>query len=443
MFNNMSKKIKLGLAVSHLRLRLDIRNMVEVLAEKTELHVFASKTDLDFIDCECFKYDVADIELNASTRVLTRLYDLFKEMPLHPEPYIDYVERGLERRGLGLKKSLGMAKVKMRDKVSFKFKYDNFLNRIGNQSDLIEGLDVFIGVTDVVSDQLYSNVLKAEIPFYVYVTSWDHPPKFTRFLKHGVKYLVWGEGMREDLIDLHGINEDNIKVVGSSQFSNLHEYLATENYEKPEKTSKYIYYIATFGYPLILNQELSVIRKLSEILYSVDPLVKILFRPYPLLGDQGEYDELSALKNIVFDAFDPQSKKVFFNEDDILHKYDRIQNAEAVFHMGTTMGLEAAFFDVPVYCFSGDQFDDVSGNVPQGSVLSKSFNQWHLQKYFMIPDYKNVIISFAELATAVDDIVAGNTDLKYNTKIRSWLNLKSSEEFIGDLLLLTTTNTKL
>ena len=61
---------------------------------------------------------------------------------------------------------------------------------------------------------------------------------------NNVHYLVWSIGIKNDLIELHGIKNENIRIFGATQLMYLQEfeYLLKSRFDIPAK--KYDVYIA-------------------------------------------------------------------------------------------------------------------------------------------------------------------------------------------------------
>ena len=57
----------------------------------------------------------------------------------------------------------------------------------------------------------------------VYVYSWDHIYKNIFFSNRVFLYLVWDYEQKEELVFVHGIDKNKIKVIGST-FHHVHDY---------------------------------------------------------------------------------------------------------------------------------------------------------------------------------------------------------------------------
>ena len=140
------------------------------------------------------------------------------------------------------------------------FSYDRLIRNLRYKGETpIGDIDEFIGFTEFPSDYLTARLLKESRPLKIYVYSWDHPCKHTRFSQY-FSYKVWSDEIRQDLISLQRIPEENIKVCGSSQFSKLFDYLNSTGSRENPFGFPYIYYCCAIGITELIPQETAIIK---------------------------------------------------------------------------------------------------------------------------------------------------------------------------------------
>jgi len=405
-----------------------MRELLDDLGERYDLHVYVRESDMEFVTEKYTVHNLSDYPRSPWFRLLTAIYEYTGALPTKEKYYIDYSQRKIDRISSRITRWRLELKLRLRRFFPLQLKYSRFLKWLARDYPSLSEYDVFFGVTDVVDDQLYADVIHQGIPFYIYIVSWDHPPKFTRFLQEEATYLVWGEEMANDMNIFHRVSLRNSLVVGAGQFNRLYEFIQEATNDTGGKPpTDYIYYIGTFGYDKLVKQELVVIKSTCELLRKIAPEIKVVFRPYPLLAKQGFYEELEKIDNLEFDSYSPVSRSTLFEVEDLEEKYHTIKNAKAVIHMGTTMGLEAALLDVPVVCFNGKAFDDKE--VRLTSRLSTSYFQWHLSKYLLLDEFESVVNNYEALENVLVKILKGNYDYSYNEKLKSWVDVSGRSGF--------------
>ena len=106
---------------------------------------------------------------------------------------------------------------------------------------------------------------------FIYVYSWDHAFKHTRFSKK-VEYFVWSEGIKDDLINIQQINPNKIHVTGSTQLGYLFNFKIDNTNNKYSKP--YYYYGCGIGILSLVDKEISLIQKLSETISRINKISK-------------------------------------------------------------------------------------------------------------------------------------------------------------------------
>jgi hypothetical protein len=282
--------------------------------------------------------------------------------------------------------------------------YDAYLSGLqySGQTDL-SGIDAFFCFTEVADSYLLARLLKEKRRTYVYVYSWDHPCKHTRFSTRA-QYLVWGPGMAQDLVDLQDIPRENIHLLGASQFGFIEKYanrdlLAASASPFP---FKYIYLGCAIGLPGLIEEELAVVRELAQALAQEAPDWRLVVRPYPVLRDWALYQALTTEPNIVLDDGFRSAQNLSVGEAQIQEKYIAIAHAEAFLHLGTTLGLEACFTDTPSFLIDFDRF----AKDKEGLALWPFVHQYQNDKYLANIPSANRITSADHFITVVRQLAA-------------------------------------
>jgi hypothetical protein len=323
--------------------------------------------------------------------------------------------------------------------ISYDF-YINFIGRFGKFD--LNGIDRALVITESGSHILIGAMLRSKIPVDAYVYSWDHPFKHMSFSKKVRNWYVWSDDVKNDLVKLHNIDFKKIKILGSTQLSLVDKYISEYGCDSKNTNSKYIYYGCGLGYGDLVFQEIELIKYLSKVLRQLDRGYKLIVRTYPLVEkDKNMYHELKGVNNIIIDepvkySGNPGDKS-FLIHSGIKKKYDLIRNAEAVFHSGTTLGLEACYFDIPVFFIAADDFTDGKSKV-RGLSLFDFMHQQHNIKYLKLTEYENVITKVSQLSSIIRKITQENKSslyLNYNYKIRSLIPIVTEEKILNDLFL--------
>ena len=191
--------------------------------------------------------------------------------------------------------------------------------------------------------------------------------------------------MADDLHDLQGIAPSNIEKLGANQFGYIDRYLQTRN--EPAFQAKmfpfsYVYFGAAIGIPGLVEQEIEVIKEAASALAEACPTWKLVVRPYPVLREWERYEALKQIDNIVLDdAFRQADRSV--SDDMIMQKFRAIEQAEVFLHMGTTLGVEAAYTATPSVIVDYDRF--VADKKKKGLALYHFVHQYQNEKYLIAP----------------------------------------------------------
>jgi len=343
--------VKIGLIVSFFDFRADVRALArEFINSGHQVVIFYRKTEKIEIESNAIpgvEYRlIIDENRSFRNRLLEYAFMVFKRLPKSRHNYFlmelfkisnfpSAVSRFYYRLFLQIQR-LGLNFIS----------YD-FLLRNLQYSPLtaLDDIDQFVGFTEFQADYLAARLLKENRPLSVYVYSWDHPCKHTRFSCH-FQYKVWSEGIRKDLIALQGIPAENIQVCGSSQFSFIYDFLKAAPETEEPFDFPYVYYCCAIGILELIPQEVAIIISLAEALEDCRPDLKLVVRPYPLLKNWNLYAPLLSMKNVMLDDGFRKNPFPDFTAASF-DKFRKLKAAELVLHSGSTIGLEACLLDVP------------------------------------------------------------------------------------------------
>ncbi len=435
----MKSKRKIGVVLNHVSQRSDIRLFIEELSRREDVVLFGSEEDakiLGHIHSEFRIIKPPELGLGGKVynKVLQQLYFYFGNLPKTRKNYSDYVKRRLRKsKSSWFKIALSLLKFNVKYILPDIFPFDKYIILKKTGIHKIEDLDVFISFTDIVFEGLIARIIKEQKPLFSYVYSWDHVPKFHKFSKKYIKYVTWNKEIAKDLNSLHGVPYQNISIIGASQFHYIHEYLKSPPKGMNGYHFEYIYFPCSFGYPKVARQEVKMIEKVAEKLYEMAPEWKLMVRSYPMLENWEVYGALKERNNIIFDEY-IRDDSVLLNGEQHLQKCEVISSSKAVIHAGTTIGLEASYFDVPVLYLN---LEDVDYGIPQNSPnhIFRSWGQYHLKKYYALEGEDSFVTSIEKLESNLQQIIAGKkTYQNYNQKLKSNSSLMDIKQFTDTFL---------
>jgi hypothetical protein len=424
--------MKIGVLASYPDTRRDICDLLNLLSQEHDLVLYAR-------DFEAKKFNLlltATIIIPVTpfagfTRFLQILwqfvYLVLGQIPVSRYNY--YMTEHIKLLNSGYKKgpkfiqSTLLSISKITPKI---ISYDQYLNVLSWFKTTIEiqpDIDVFLCFTEISNDGVFSKILRQNKPVWTYVYSWDHPCKMKTFSKR-TNYLVWNEGLKNDLIHLQNINADQIWVWGVTQFTYIEQFLhckpsESENLSYP---FSYIYLGCATGYDQLAKQEVKYCVQIAKQLNEILPDWKLVLRPYPFQNNQKIYQSLLASPNVVLD------KNISIND-----KLSAIQHARAFFHFGTTMGYEAGYFDTPSFLI--DLVNKTTDKLLYGFI-----HQYQNDKYLNTGPDSLVIKDWAALVEIATNLSHQKTYLYSNTKTRASTPLHTLPNLAEKLTKLISSN---
>ena len=427
--------MKLGIVVQYFDFRNDVRQLIEKLSQDYEVILYAREEDLQKIDV---KYPVRVIRAYNRTprnRLWNLLYALFGNLPASKTNYYRWKRRRLDTYARRLTKLRERALLLLSIRLPSLIDFDTYLRGLDfDDRTEIDDIDVFFSFTDVYDTYFLAHLRSEKKAIVTYVYSWDHAAKYHRFSRTADTYLTWNDHIEEDLTSLHGIDPRNITSIGSSQFAYIEEYKRqTASERAPVYDFEYVYFGAAAGYLRVAEQEVQVVKILAETLHDIDPSVKLVVRPYPLVGDQALYDALELLPNVLFDRYREEGATRIFTDESIFEKFNKIKHAKAFVHIGSTMGLEASYFDTPVIHLD---LQDVDFGVDEedNSYVGHLVHSYHGEKYMLLNEHPNVVTELGDLRGVLETALTEPGQLlAYNRKLASKTELRSFDAFTDGL----------
>jgi hypothetical protein len=218
--------MKIGFIISHFSLRYDIRNFVQEIDKRCDLTIYipaSSVVDIKLLSKKYFVVPLPNLKNSYKNKILAKFYDYFGDLPLIRRYFIDYSIRSSYHNNF-FRRMYNLVRIKLKLILPKFISFDSYLDRIDNYiPKKFNDQDAFISITGALDLNIYSLLKQYKKKHYSYVHSWDHPAKYNRFSKNSINYLVWSEDLKDDLILLHGINQKNISVVGSTQLCTVHK----------------------------------------------------------------------------------------------------------------------------------------------------------------------------------------------------------------------------
>ncbi|GAB1350644.1 hypothetical protein MASR1M107_28590 [Ignavibacteriales bacterium] len=273
--------------------------------------------------------------------------------------------------------------------------------------------------------------------------SWDHPFRSNLIPPTSDLYLVWNTALAEDLVEIHRISRNRIKVVGSAvvdylvdkslhSSGNIKEVIDFQNIK-----GKYLVYLFGTGYLPALEQEKELVRLISNILWNTRKDVVLIARPYPdsETGIDG-YLDLENLPNVKVQK-DIRIGSNMQTDEDMIVKRELLENSLGVINLYTTMAMEAAVLGKPVIqlAFIPESLSRLSTG--DGIDVEFLMTGKHLTKYLYRSEFPNVVLNEDELRVIIRQVVNGDYNLnllKYSDYLNSFCQPDKSKLSVEQII---------
>ena len=392
--------MKIAFVVSFFDFRNDVRRVIAEVAARHEVVVLGTPAQEQSIMAHLPPgvelRPIWERENSFLNKFWERAYLLFRKIPKSANNYYLMQLFLASNAPTEAQRSRAMRILDWAKRLPKVLSYDAYLDQLKYSGQTrLDDIDQFILFTSIADDYLLARLLRENYPVKVYVYSWDHACKHPQFSKR-VKYLCWSEGIKEDVAELHGVPLSRIQVVGASQLGYVHEFLARKQSLTPTFSFDYIYFGCAVGISELARQEIEVIRRVAEVMADTRPDLKLVVRPYPAMKDWTLYDNIRQLPNVLFDE-DFRNADLSVSENAISEKFEKIHFAQAFFHLGTTMGLEACFTETPSFIL------DFGYDSTQGLSLYNFIHQYQNDRHLINLAPQNAVESEEGLRNLLAD----------------------------------------
>jgi len=425
--------MKVGFVVHFFDFRNDVRKVIELANREHEVVLFIRRADAAVIEKHLpAGVEVRIVDEEKPTRrnaAAVQAMRFFGRLPKSARNYylmemfkINAIpEAGRRRRAV----SALNAAMRMPRFIG----YDTFLSWLDYKGATpIADVDLFICFTEISDHYFFARLLAEGRNLKVYVYSWDHACKQVRFSRRA-SYLVWNEGIKQDLVALQGVPARQIAITGASQFAFIDQFYRLPPPElRPSFAFDYVYFGCAIGIPALAAEEVRIVRRLAVIMLEAGSPCKLVVRPYPNMSNWQLYQSLSDLPNVVLDD-QFRSADLSISEGHIMEKFIKIHFARLFVHLGTTLGLEACFTDTPAAILDFDYF-----RTGQPLSIYNFVHQYQNEKYLLLDGYQNVVRSEDAFRTLVQQLDRRPELLRYNQAVRSTTPVKSFEDFTDSLI---------
>jgi len=421
--------MKLGILAQYLETRPDITELINRLADSLEVVVFQENQEKSVLKLDP-RIEVRTFGKRTSPgiKIWHVFFKAFGKVPKSKHNYFiteDFKIQNSSFYGNNIKTWWSQLLLFLNYRLPGFISYDSYIAAIQDSvvADL-NGIDAFLCYTQIYDDGFLGKILAEKKKVFVLVYSWDHPCKMKCFSKSDIRYLVWNPNILKDLVELQGILELRISIVGTSQFGYLNAFLRSPEPSRGH-TKPYLYVAFATGTASLAVQEIAIIKRLADMLASEWPEANLMIRPYPFFKAQGFYEGLRALPNVEFEP-------VYEGDDSVQgkmnHKYRWMNGSSGFFHFGTTLGVEACFLRCPVFFLS-----------MKDEVLDKGLyyfiHQYQNDAYLHKAGMANTIESYPDLNKVVKALKTGDASLKtYNDSVASGFSCESFEDYTRRVL---------
>ena len=287
-------------------------------------------------------------------------------------------------------------------------KLDNYLPVIKSNSKT-DANELYLFSTEIESLKDYLVALMEEKKVVVYVYSWDHIYKNIFYSNRVFLYLVWDDEQKDELVSIHNIDENKIKVIGSSAFHHIYNFKNRKKKQKSDssvlvsrkvKRKKALLAMAT-GIEQLAKEELHLFESLVKLNEKID----FSLRPYPFLNKNINFDNFFELKN-----FEMVYKPEVLTSENVIDfhkaKLQQVEQHDYVIHIGTTLGLEASLLN--------------KKSVLLYPTVSSFLGDFVLQRQIvLLAKRSKVILTELELPDHLTAFIISNKDIKKRFVLKS------------------------
>lgn len=435
--------MKVGLIVHFFDFRNDVRQWIFELKKQMHLVLFVRPQDKELIQAmmpEGIEIRLIDEKKPSLwNRVWEWLFRMIGQLPQSRQNYylmeafrISIINQGPKAQSAFRMLNFSMSLPRI-------LSYDFFISQLQLKKNTnLEGIDRWLCFTELSDNYLMKRLLEEGKAPLVYVYSWDHPCKHTRFSKR-MQYLVWHQGIANDLIQLQHIPAQNIRIWGASQMGFVKNWLDKKDSLSNPYPFPYLYFGCAIGVAQLVENELEMVRLVARKLSQIAPDWKLVVRPYPVMKDWSPYDALREIPNLVIDdGFRAKkTETIAVDEDFIMEKFVKIHFSKGFLHLGTTLGIEACYTQAPSILLDLKEY-----SFPENILSLHHFiHQYQNDKYLNLSGFQNVVKSEKALDELLRSLLNENHDLlAYNKMVASDLEPVTFAQLASDFKSLISSN---
>jgi hypothetical protein len=422
--------MKIGLVVHFFDFRNDVRQWIDRLSLREEIVLFIRKEDQKSMESLLPK----NLEFRIIDERIPGLWNKLWEVLFR---FLGYLPKSRQNFFLMEQFKISVSVAAERQASAFRqlaltmklpkwLSYDAFIGRLQFKGKTqVDDIDQFVCFTELSDNYFVARLMKEKKPVVVYVYSWDHPCKHRRFSKN-MDYLVWHQGILEDMVELQNLPASRMSIFGATQMGYVQRFLQQQNLKPSPYSFPYVYFGCAIGVPQLVPVEIEIVKKVAERLLVRHPEWKLVVRPYPVLRDWAPYDALKSISNIVLDDGFRSAKatSIAVGEDALLDKFVTIHHSKAFMHLGTTLGIEASYTKAPSILLDLKEYAQPEKNLDVHHFV----HQYQNDKYLNLEGYPNVIRNLTNLDEVLD-LLETNPDklVAYNKKVSSDIPPRSFE----------------
>ena len=407
----------LGILINHYDARNDIRDLVAELALHNRIILLGPPGSVHTLHL----IQGAEFRPCLQTKPLMRwivahLYRHFGFLPKSRDNFYINELFKLERFP-PIRRLIARASLFVRMHAPFRISPETYLRALRECDQTpIDDIDGFLLITEFSDIALTARIVSSGKPTCAYVYSWDHPCKHTVMAKGIRHYAVWNSRLVEDMHNLQSIDRASCRAVGATQLVPVHGYLANPHAPSQGRIEgkPYFYFGCGVGPLALARQEMEIVRRLALAIRSRAPGHLLLVRPYPMSHGIDLKPLLRDLDNVRWDD-DFRSRQLgrSLGPADIERRLVLQRGCRAYFHIGTTMGFEGAFLDIPCLLMRPPrQGEDEAEKFTQ---LAEFSSQYHLQHHLSFAD--NTVGIGPELDQALDRVLGDDSAIKATNRM--------------------------
>jgi len=407
----------LGILINHYDARNDIRDLVAELARSHRVVLLGPLGSVHP------KHLHSGVEFRPCRRVgrlrswiITQLYRHFGFIPKPKDNF--FINELFKIEPLtGFRRLKAKFTLYIRLYAPFRIMPETFLEALmACDKTPIDDIDGFLLITEFSDNALTARIVSSGKPSCAYVYSWDHPCKHTVMTRGVRRYALWNSNLTKDMVELQSIDRESCRVVGATQLVPIATYLSSAPApgQGTLEGKPYFYFGSGVGPLALAKEEMEVVRRLAQVIRSRAPGHLLLVRPYPMNHGVDLRPMLRDLDNIRWDDhFRANQVGRSLGSTDISQRLDLQRGCTAFFHIGTTMGFEGAFLDIPCVLLRPPKGGQ-SGS-EKFRNLTEFASQYHLQKHLSFDG--NTVGLGLDLDRLVTDLLAGDTTVKSTNKL--------------------------